>query len=117
MFDTYADVVIALSLVASIVAAGCSLRYRIDVRSARDVLGEPAFVAAAGAAFALALTVSSMGVVYVLWFAAAATHGFLATVSPLLFATWLVLLFTCTRECLRAVLLLTGCAPTGAAAP
>jgi len=117
MFDSQADLVIAMALVATTVALGISLRHRLDVRAARAFLGDPAFVAAAGTGAVLGLMAAGLGVVYVLWFTAVVAPDTLLHVSPLLFATWLVLLCACTREALRAVLLLTGCAPTGAAAP
>ena len=117
MLDTQADLVIAIALLASIAATGISLRYRIDIRPARESLGDPAFVAATATSTLLGLSVATLGVVNVLWFAAAANSETLVNVSPLLFAAWLVMLVLGTRECLRGVLLLTGCAPTATEAP
>ncbi len=118
MFDSQADTVVAVGFVAAVLATGFSLRIRIDVRSVRDALGDLAVVAAVAAGVLVGSTVATMLAFIVLWFTF--TPSWVGGgVSPLLFATWLVVFFVSGRETVRGLLYLMrpSCAPTGAEAP
>ena len=119
MFDSPADLVVAIGFVAAIIATAVSLRFPVDVRTTREAVGAPAVLAAVAVAGLVGSTVATIGVFVEVWFTF--TPGALGGgVSPLVFATWLAVFAVSARETLRAAMILlrpSGCAPTGSAAP